>query len=629
MKRIIGIIEFILLPFLAFAIEGKFRSVAEAREYYLQNISRLDPIEGLYDASNTVVASSPGIGSIRNVQDFTWAIYYVSDSEDGSKLFAVQNFSGSDTGVMSIIERLGETPYYKLYRGDSRGNTHEERFELGSLFSFGYSYKYGLGNASSTVSLTAIKKYPTKSMYQESIRQAEESTKSKDWSGTGFALNNGYVVTNYHVVEGARSIVVHGVNGNRNSELTAEVVAIDKTNDLAIIKITDSAFVGFGEIPYAINNQMADVGEDVWVLGYPLTQVLGNEVKLTNGIISSRSGYQGDVSTYQISAPLQPGNSGGPLFDSQGNVVGIINAGIPGAENVGYAIKTTYLLNLAESYSLSSSLPKNNTVSSHVLKEQVKCVKDYVLLLMCSSNNSSKQPSPNQSITVSIPDSGNTSELIPNTKAIAETESELSIMPKDISVEPQIVDLGLSVKWADRNLGASFPNEYGAYFAWGEVTPRQDFSWKEYRFRESGENEKDIKLGKYNTKKKYGQVDNLVRLEGADDAASASWGGKWRMPTKVEFGELLEKCSWEWTTSYGINGYLVTGPNGNSIFLPAAGIRNVLGDTASNLWGYYWTSDLYPNLPYEAYGINYRRDLSAPDFHCGRYSGMTIRPVYD
>ena len=92
-----------------------------------------------------------------------------------------------------------------------------------------------------------------------------------------------------------------------------------------------------------------------------------NEVKLTNGIVSSKSGYRGDVSTYQISAPVQPGNSGGPLFDSKGNVVGIVNAGVPGAENVGYAIKTSYLKNLVEVSHLSPYLPTNNIISSLAL----------------------------------------------------------------------------------------------------------------------------------------------------------------------------------------------------------------------------------------------------------------------
>lgn len=224
-----------------------------------------------------------------------------------------------------------------------------------------------------------LKMYPTSQM------ESERSSPSGEWSGTGFALKNGYIVTNYHVVDGAKSIEVHGVNGNASSNYTASVVATDKTNDLAIIHITDSRFIGFGNIPYAIKSQMVDVGEDVWVLGYPLTQVLGNEIKLTNGVVSSRSGYQGDVSTYQISAPVQPGNSGGPLFDAKGNIVGIVNAGVPGAENVGYAIKTSYLKNLVDSYSLAAYLPTNNTISSMPLRDQVKNVNDFVFLLICSS----------------------------------------------------------------------------------------------------------------------------------------------------------------------------------------------------------------------------------------------------
>ena len=225
-----------------------------------------------------------------------------------------------------------------------------------------------------------LKMYPTSNMEAELLSSTDE------WSGTGFALKNGYIVTNYHVVDDAKSILVYGVNGNSSSGLKAEVVASDKTSDLAIIKITDSRFSGFGTIPYAIKNQMVDVGEDIWVLGYPLTQVLGNEIKLTNGLVSSKSGYQGDISTYQISAPIQPGNSGGPLFDSKGNIVGIINAGVPGAENVGYAIKTSYLNNLIDSYSLTSIIPTTNNISSLQLKDQVKKVNNYVFLLLCSKS---------------------------------------------------------------------------------------------------------------------------------------------------------------------------------------------------------------------------------------------------
>lgn len=210
------------------------------------------------------------------------------------------------------------------------------------------------------------------------------SIQSVQWTGTGFAIGNGYIVTNNHVVGEAKTISVKGVKGDMNTGYTTEVVATDKVNDIAILRISDSRFAGFGTIPYAIQQRMADVGEDVFVLGYPLTEALGNEIKLTNGIISSRTGYQGDISTYQISAPVQPGNSGGPMFDNKGNVIGIVVAGVPGAENVGYAIKTSYLKILIESTGLDVDLPANNIISNLSLADKVKRVKDFVFYIECS-----------------------------------------------------------------------------------------------------------------------------------------------------------------------------------------------------------------------------------------------------
>ncbi len=163
-------------------------------------------------------------------------------------------------------------------------------------------------------------------------------------SGTGFAItSNGYIVTNNHVVDGAKDITVKGINGNFQKEYKAVIVGTDKNNDLAIIKITDNSFTSLGKVPYTITNKTSDVGSSVFVLGYPLRASMGDEIKLTNGIISSKSGYQGDITTYQISVPLQPGNSGGAMFDNKGNIIGVANSKLVGAENASYAIKTTYL----------------------------------------------------------------------------------------------------------------------------------------------------------------------------------------------------------------------------------------------------------------------------------------------
>ena len=195
---------------------------------------------------------------------------------------------------------------------------------------------------------------------EEEIRKASEP---EEWSGTGFALNNGYLVTNYHVVEEARSIVVKGIKGDFNNAYNAEVVATDRFNDLALLRITDNRFSEFGTIPYKVKTNVSEVGEEIFVLGYPLTSTMGDEIKLTTGVISSKTGFQGDVSLYQISAPVQPGNSGGPLFDSKGNLIGIVNSKHTGAESVGYAVKTSYLMNLVESAVSSSIIPVNNTIT--------------------------------------------------------------------------------------------------------------------------------------------------------------------------------------------------------------------------------------------------------------------------
>ena len=207
---------------------------------------------------------------------------------------------------------------------------------------------------------------------------------NSQWSGTGFALKNGYVVTNYHVIDGAKSIKINGVNGNFNTSYNTTVVGSDKINDLALLKISDSSFTGFGSIPYSISSNTSDVGEEIFVLGYPLTSTMGEEIKLTTGIISSKTGFQGDVALYQISAPIQPGNSGGPLFDKKGNVIGIVSAKHEGAENVGYAIKTIYLRNLIESCASPSIIPSTNSVSALPLTSKVKSEKNFVFFIHCT-----------------------------------------------------------------------------------------------------------------------------------------------------------------------------------------------------------------------------------------------------
>ena len=148
---------------------------------------------------------------------------------------------------------------------------------------------------------------------------------------------------------------------------------------------------------------MADVAEDIFVLGYPMTSTMGDEIKYTTGVISSRTGFQGDVSQYQISAPVQPGNSGGPLFDSKGNVIGIVSAKHDGAENVGYAIKASYLKNLMESVLPTNILPTTNSVQTLSNSEKVKKIKTFVYLI-----NANTESTPTRATTASTTASSTT-----------------------------------------------------------------------------------------------------------------------------------------------------------------------------------------------------------------------------
>ena len=166
------------------------------------------------------------------------------------------------------------------------------------------------------------------------------------------------------------------------------------------------------------------------------------------------------------------------------------------------------------------------------------------------------------------------------------------------------VDLGLSVKWATCNVGANRPWEYGDYFAWGEVETKEDYYWHTYKYGGMRDGGREVVfLTKYCSDSvigKDGFVDNKVILELEDDAASVNWGGNWRMPTKEEQDELRDSCEWVWTTQKGVSGCQVIGPNGNSIFLPAAGFMSYgrltcYGDVPDGLvsdgsLGYYWTS---------------------------------------
>ena len=192
-----------------------------------------------------------------------------------------------------------------------------------------------------------------------------------------------------------------------------------------------------------------------------------------------------------------------------------------------------------------------------------------------------------------------------------------------VTPQYEAVDLGLpsGVKWATFNVGATKPEEFGGYYAWGETEEKSNYDWSTYKWC----NGSSKTMTKYCTSSSYGAVDNKTTLDLEDDVAHVKWGGDWRMPTKAEQDELRNNCTWTWTTQNGVNGYMVTGSNGNSIFLPAAGHRD---GAAVDLraYGLYWSSSLESGRNDLGYNLVIGGNFYTWDASYRCY-GRSVRPV--
>ena len=216
---------------------------------------------------------------------------------------------------------------------------------------------------------------------QETPKEAKEPQELKG-NGSGFFVGKNVIATNNHVVEGANRIEVLIRTASDVKTYSTKVLCVDKINDLALLMIDDKEFQHLSSLPYNIYQRSIDVGSSIFTMGYPMAQMMGSEIKVTDGIISSKTGYEGQVSSYQISAPIQPGNSGGPMFDREGNLVGITSAGITGANNVGYAIKSSYLYQLMDSAPITIKDITDKTPKHNSFTEQIKEFAPYVVLVL-------------------------------------------------------------------------------------------------------------------------------------------------------------------------------------------------------------------------------------------------------
>lgn len=382
------------LDFLSF--NGKPLNSVE--KYLKDNILSIDPIEGIYDVEYTTTQTSflynePGkdmlslrfaIVKEKNRGKIQFTAYFIGQSDILKETYLCPTFSG--IGRTKVYNYSFNNDYFQPYKGRAELNNMdliEFNFNISDL-----TKKKIFNNIGSAVkvniSYSLYKIFPTQDMLDAELTKKIEPD---FWTGTGFALNDGYLVTNYHVIENAKSLLVRGIDGDFNIRYDACVIASDKSNDIALLKINDSKFNGFGSISYKIKSSLSDVGESIFVLGYPLTSTMGDEIKLTTGVLSSKTGYQGNVSQYQISAPVQPGSSGGPLFDNDGNVIGIISAKHTNAEGVGYAVKTSYLNNLVESVASASIIPNQNTLTTQSLPNKVKLVNNFIFIIECNAAN--------------------------------------------------------------------------------------------------------------------------------------------------------------------------------------------------------------------------------------------------
>lgn len=317
-----------------------------------------EKIEGIYENSSVTVNTPRYRVGVKKINGIYYLIYISGAKDDNT---------WDEGEIKATLEPTATQLFYKA-KWIMGNKTESDDFYI--------SFENGLFNTISN---------NEKSLYVKLFPVANENFSNPSdvsSSGTGYAISSdGYIITNHHVIKDANTIKIKGINGDFSKTYSAKVIIEDKNNDLAIIKIDDYQFKSLGKIPYTISSKTSDVGSSVFVLGYPLRASMGDEIKLTNGIVSSKSGFQGDVTSYQITAPVQPGNSGGPLFDSKGNIIGIINAKHIGAENASYAIKSSYILNLIDMMPTSPKLQVVSEVANKPLTEQVKILKKFTYII--------------------------------------------------------------------------------------------------------------------------------------------------------------------------------------------------------------------------------------------------------
>lgn len=336
---------------------------------YLSN-SKLNPIEGIYKSIDSDYHS--------------YYIFAVIRKEDVFKAVILDSKNHWQIGeVKAIFEETSQQGFYSAswFLGNKFPREIFATLENEAMLSIELpDALYG-----ETGNQRYIKIFPTSS--SSSSRNDNKTTST----GSGFFLtSDGIIATNAHVIKGSKEIVVSLAVEDNLIDYNAKVLLSDNTNDVALVQIIDEDFKKLPPIPYGFS-EYSEIGSRVFTIGFPLNEIMGSNYKVTDGIISANSGFNDDIRFYQISVPLQPGNSGGPLFDSEGNIIGITTARLNAevlntkSENVNYAIKSAYLYNLYNMLPESTALSPITQQQSKELKDHVKDFKNFVCIIKAFS----------------------------------------------------------------------------------------------------------------------------------------------------------------------------------------------------------------------------------------------------
>jgi S1-C subfamily serine protease len=345
-----------------------FNSVDSLLKYWDSNPKEVDNFVGIYEFLST---SEPA-------RSTTSYILGVIKSDDIYKIIMLGGKYGymdvEKGGIKAIAQKMPAEGVYNL----------RWRMANAKYIENGYIIKEG---SIITVQFSKYAGNETKFIMTYSPFNKKNNTLNNQWKGNGtgfFISKDGYIATNYHVIAESTEIELEFIRNGQKQNYKAKIIQSDKQNDLAILKIDDNSFSPFSLIPFNFETSLTNVGTNVFALGYPMAlSLMGTEIKFTDGKISSKTGFQGDISTYQMTTPIQPGNSGGPLFDFDGNLVGVNSAKIRAdvADNVSYAIKSSYLKNLIDVLPTAINLPNDKSIINKTLPEKIKIISDYVVLI--------------------------------------------------------------------------------------------------------------------------------------------------------------------------------------------------------------------------------------------------------